>query len=48
MLELINKSLRESVLPEKWKTSTIISIPKILHTNKAEEHRSINMLYTIV
>lgn len=44
MLILINKSLQEGVFPEEWKTITIILIPKIIGSTKAEEHRPVNML----
>ncbi|XP_046743250.1 uncharacterized protein LOC124409579 [Diprion similis] len=43
-VKLINKSLRDGVFPNNWKTSTIIPIPKITKTIKAEEYRPINML----
>ncbi|XP_046750591.1 uncharacterized protein LOC124413848 [Diprion similis] len=43
-VKLINKSLRDGVFLNNWKTSTIIPIPKITKTIKAEEYRPINML----
>ncbi|XP_046750156.1 uncharacterized protein LOC124413536 [Diprion similis] len=44
MLMLVNKSMQEGVFPETWKTSTVVPIPKVTGSKKAEEHRPINML----
>lgn len=41
---LINKSVQEEVFPANWKTSTIVPIPKIPGSIKANEHRPINKL----
>jgi len=40
---LINDSLNKDTCPEGWKTSTIISIPKIEKLKKASEYRPINI-----
>jgi Reverse transcriptase (RNA-dependent DNA polymerase) len=41
---LINHSLKEGILPDSWKTSTVIPIPKIKNTKKSQEFRPINTI----
>jgi len=41
---LINNSLNKGTCPERWKTFTIIPIPKIEKPKKANEYRPINIL----
>lgn len=43
-VEIINKSLKEGRVPEQWKTSTIVPVPKVATPQKAEDLRPINML----
>jgi len=43
-LIVINNSLRMGIVPESWKKSKVIPIPKIVGTYKCEELRPINML----
>lgn len=43
-MEIINECLQTGYFPEKWKLSTIVPIPKIAGTTKAEEFRPINTL----
>ncbi|XP_011632002.1 uncharacterized protein LOC105423786 [Pogonomyrmex barbatus] len=43
-VDIINNSLRDGCCPESWKTSTIISIPKVDKAKKASEFRPINVL----
>lgn len=44
ILNLINMSLTEGVMPDSLKISTVIPIPKINCANKLEDYRGINML----
>jgi Reverse transcriptase (RNA-dependent DNA polymerase)/Endonuclease-reverse transcriptase len=44
LLDIINRSLKEGVVPAMWKVSKIIPVPKIPNTCKAEEIRPINLL----
>jgi exonuclease III len=44
LTEIINESIITGTVPEKWKVSTVIPIPKVPKTNKSEEFRPINML----
>ena len=46
LLKIINDSLIKGTCPERWKTSTIIPIPKIEKPKKASEYRPINILPT--
>lgn len=41
---IINESLRTGVVPDVFKVSMVVPIPKINNTNKCEEFRPINML----
>lgn len=41
---LINLSLEKGTVPDRFKTSVIISVPKVPNTNLAQEMRPINML----
>lgn len=43
-LNLINTSLERGVVPDKFKTSIIVSVPKVPNSNLAEDMRPINML----
>lgn len=45
-VRLINISLSTGMFPERWKTSTVIPIPKVGKPMKASEYRPINMLPT--
>lgn len=42
--QLINQSLREGKLPENWKISTVIPIPKVKNIKKSNEFRPINTM----
>lgn len=44
LLGIINDSLEQGNFPSSWKQSTVIPIPKVSGTLKAEEYRPINML----
>lgn len=44
LLDILNTSLSEGSVPDKWKISTVIPIEKVVNTFKAEEFRPINML----
>lgn len=44
LLGIINDSLEQGKFPRSWKQSTVIPIPKVSGTIKAEEYRPINML----
>lgn len=44
LVDIINSSLMGRCCPSGWKTSTIISIPKIDKPKKACEYRPINVL----
>jgi hypothetical protein len=44
LLKVINVLLIKGTCPERWKTSTIIPIPKIEKPKKASEYRPINIL----
>jgi hypothetical protein len=44
LVDIINESLRTGQVPETWKTSVVIPIPKVPNTKKCEEFRPINML----
>lgn len=44
LLMIVNKSLRCGVVPESWKESTVIPVPKVKNTKDAALHRPINML----
>lgn len=46
LTKLINQSLKEGCIPECWKVSTIIPIPKIKNTKNAQEFRPINTMPT--
>ena len=41
---VINRCIKEGICPDSWKTSTVVPIPKIRGSKKAEDHRPINML----
>ena len=43
-LNIINMSLRQGVVPAEWKESTVIPIPKMANSTRAEDRRPINML----
>ena len=47
LLNLINKSLETGHVPQVWKESLVIPIPKVAGTVKSEEFRPINMLHTL-
>ena len=44
IVTVINRSIQEGICPDSWKTSTIVPIPKIRGSKKAEDYRPINML----
>lgn len=44
MSQIINQSLETGIIPEIWKTSHVIPIPKINNTQNASEFRPINTL----
>jgi hypothetical protein len=44
LLKLINESLEVGSVPDAWKVSTIVPVPKVTGTHKASEMRPINML----
>lgn len=44
ILTAINRCIREGICPDSWKTSTVVPIPKIRGSKKAEDYRPINML----
>ncbi|XP_014295641.1 uncharacterized protein LOC103572909 [Microplitis demolitor] len=44
ILFMLNNSLKHGIVPDQWKTSTIIPIQKILGSTKAEDLRPINTL----
>jgi hypothetical protein len=44
LLDLINTSLREGIVPSKWKKSTIVPIPKVSAPKQPHEVHPINML----
>lgn len=44
LLGIINDSLEQGKFPSSWKQSTVVPIPKVAGTTKAEEYRPINML----
>lgn len=43
-MDIVNESLQTGRIPDSWKLSTVIPIPKINKTTKAEEFRPINTL----
>lgn len=43
LMNIINKSIDEGKVPDKWKGSLVIPVPKVINTKKCEEHRPINM-----
>ena len=47
LLNLINQSLETGHVPQAWKESLVIPIPKVAGTVKADEFRPINMLHTL-
>jgi hypothetical protein len=44
LLDVINTSLESGLVPEEWKVSTVVPVPKVSGTNRACELRPINML----
>lgn len=44
MIIVINRCIKEGICPDSWKTSTVVPVPKIRGSKKAEDHRPINML----
>lgn len=44
LMNIINKSIDEGKVPNKWKGSLVIPVPKVINTKICEEHRPINML----
>lgn len=44
IMKIINKSIEEAIVPDRWKISTVIPVPKVSNTKKGEEHRPINMM----
>lgn len=44
LVEIINESLRTGIVPDMYKRSMVVPIPKIAGTNKCQEFRPINML----
>ena len=47
LLDLVNESLQTGHVPNVWKESLVVPIPKVNGTDKAEEYRPINMLHTL-
>lgn len=47
LLQLVNESLNEGIVPEIFKLSTVCMVPKVTRANAAEEFRPINMLITL-
>lgn len=41
---VVNGCIKEGICPDSWKTSTVVPIPKIRGSKKAEDHRPINIL----
>lgn len=44
-LNIINESLRTGVVPDVFKVSMVVPIPKINNTNKCEEFRPIKICF---
>ena len=44
LMNIINKSIDEGKVPDKWKGSLVKPVPKVINTKKCEEHLPINML----
>lgn len=44
LMNIINESLTSGYFPGAWKKATVVPIPKIMNTKRADEHRGINML----
>lgn len=43
-LDVINNSLQTGTFPNKWKSSLVTPIPKVINTVSSEQHRPINSL----
>lgn len=43
-VNVINESLMNAKIPDMWKITTIVPIPKIKNTNECSEYRPINVL----
>ena len=44
LLRIVNRSLLVGEVPDSWKESTVVPIPKVNNTMEASLHRPINML----